>query len=174
MKNKYLFFDFTQLMQYNIFMKHSLIKSIICFILFSVILSSCSIFYSHTISNVSGWDVTVIVDGVEAFIPSQNEASFENKNGITFSFTASSIYAKIRLEECNGDYCFFDDIDGIYSGTHEDAVHVSSFTVTSSSNTGGSYNPTGASVQCRAYTQEGTRCKRKTTNKNGYCWQHQP
>ena len=27
-------------------------------------------------------------------------------------------------------------------------------------------------VQCRGYTKEGKRCKRKTTNSSGYCWQH--
>lgn len=34
-------------------------------------------------------------------------------------------------------------------------------------------NPTGASVQCIAKTQSGSRCKRMTTNKNAKCWQHQ-
>ena len=29
------------------------------------------------------------------------------------------------------------------------------------------------SVQCKGITQAGTRCKRMTTNENGYCWQHQ-
>ena len=29
------------------------------------------------------------------------------------------------------------------------------------------------SVQCRGITQAGARCKRMTTNENGFCWQHQ-
>ena len=29
------------------------------------------------------------------------------------------------------------------------------------------------SVQCKCITQAGARCKRMTTNENGYCWQHQ-
>jgi len=29
------------------------------------------------------------------------------------------------------------------------------------------------SVRCKGITQAGTRCKRMTTNENGYCWQHQ-
>ena len=28
-------------------------------------------------------------------------------------------------------------------------------------------------VQCQGLTQKGAQCKRKTTNENGYCWQHQ-
>lgn len=28
------------------------------------------------------------------------------------------------------------------------------------------------SVQCRGYTEEGSRCKRMTTSSSGYCWQH--
>ena len=28
-------------------------------------------------------------------------------------------------------------------------------------------------VQCKGITKSGSRCKRKTTNANGYCWQHQ-
>lgn len=28
-------------------------------------------------------------------------------------------------------------------------------------------------VQCSGYTQKGTRCKRMTKNKNGYCFQHE-
>ena len=27
-------------------------------------------------------------------------------------------------------------------------------------------------VQCKGYTQKGKRCKRKTTDPSGYCWQH--
>jgi hypothetical protein len=27
-------------------------------------------------------------------------------------------------------------------------------------------------VQCKGYTKEGKRCKRKTTDPSGYCWQH--
>lgn len=29
-------------------------------------------------------------------------------------------------------------------------------------------------VQCKGTTQKGKRCKRKTTNSSGYCWQHKP
>lgn len=29
------------------------------------------------------------------------------------------------------------------------------------------------SIQCKGITKDGTRCKRMTTNPNGYCWQHQ-
>ncbi len=29
------------------------------------------------------------------------------------------------------------------------------------------------SVQCKGVTKKGSRCKRKTNNSNGYCWQHQ-
>jgi len=32
---------------------------------------------------------------------------------------------------------------------------------------------TTKSVQCKGITKNGTRCKRMTTNENGYCWQHQ-
>ena len=32
---------------------------------------------------------------------------------------------------------------------------------------------TSAAVQCKGITKKGARCKRKTTNENGYCWQHQ-
>lgn len=28
-------------------------------------------------------------------------------------------------------------------------------------------------VQCKGTTKKGKRCKRKTNNANGYCWQHQ-
>lgn len=31
---------------------------------------------------------------------------------------------------------------------------------------------TSVSVQCRGTTQAGNRCKRKTKNKSGYCYQH--
>jgi len=27
-------------------------------------------------------------------------------------------------------------------------------------------------VQCKGYTKNGKRCKRKTTDPSGYCWQH--
>ncbi|MGV8018311.1 MAG: DUF5763 domain-containing protein [Ignavibacteria bacterium] len=29
------------------------------------------------------------------------------------------------------------------------------------------------SVRCNGITKKGAQCKRKTTNSNGYCWQHQ-
>ncbi|WP_394342081.1 DUF5763 domain-containing protein [Sphingobacterium haloxyli] len=30
------------------------------------------------------------------------------------------------------------------------------------------------SVRCRGITKAGARCKRKTKNVNGYCFQHEP
>lgn len=32
--------------------------------------------------------------------------------------------------------------------------------------------PNAAGVQCKGKTKEGARCTRKTTAKNGLCWQH--
>ena len=46
-------------------------------------------------------------------------------------------------------------------------------TSTDPSSTGGLSNPTGASVQCSAYTQKNERCKNKTNNTNGRCYLHQ-
>jgi hypothetical protein len=34
------------------------------------------------------------------------------------------------------------------------------------------YNPSRASVQCRGTTKSGSRCRRNTTETNGYCYQH--
>lgn len=47
--------------------------------------------------------------------------------------------------------------DDINSGTNTDDTG------------GGSDCPT---VQCSGYTNDGTRCERKTSNCSGYCWQH--
>lgn len=38
----------------------------------------------------------------------------------------------------------------------------------------GSSNSTTTSTQCHGKTKAGARCKRTTSNKNGYCYQHQP
>ena len=40
-------------------------------------------------------------------------------------------------------------------------------------NNGGNSGTNCATVQCSAYTQNGYRCQRMTTNCNGRCWQHQ-
>lgn len=32
--------------------------------------------------------------------------------------------------------------------------------------------PSKVSVRCNGITKKGLRCKRTTTNANGYCWQH--
>lgn len=32
--------------------------------------------------------------------------------------------------------------------------------------------PSKVSVQCNGITKKGTRCKHKTSNPSGYCWQH--
>lgn len=35
------------------------------------------------------------------------------------------------------------------------------------------HNQSSSAVQCSALTQKGSRCKRRTKNRNGRCWQHQ-
>ena len=62
-------------------------------------------------------------------------------------------------------------IDGANTFYGEEVFHkVSSLPNPSSSGGSGSGC---ATVQCSAYTQEGNRCQRMTTNCNGRCWQHQ-
>lgn len=54
------------------------------------------------------------------------------------------------------------------------AKYSSSSSSYNNSNNNSSYDTSYAeSSQCLGTTKKGNRCKRKTTNSNGYCWQHQ-
>lgn len=132
---------------------------------------SCTFYSNCSIKNSSGYDLEVVIDNKVTPIYSGEEKIFTFQNDFAFTFKSISSYGLLRLEECGGDYCFFYVLNGCSSGSNTVAIHVTSFTGTSSSNNG-YYNPDGASVQCRAYTTDGTRCKRMTTNRDGYCWQH--
>jgi len=67
---------------------------------------------------------------------------------------------------------FFPAIPDSLENRIESSLELDKWTFTASSSYS-SEKTTTKSVQCKGITQNGTRCKRMTTNENGYCWQHQ-